>query len=107
MTFLQKALKIQSEIQSLPLESLGFQSLESKQQSSVRISQIIADEAKGFDANVQNRLQNEFEGVGPLVSLIEDESVTEIIVNSLDEIWYEKSGKLNRLDDQFASELTY
>lgn len=107
MTFLQKALKIQSEIQSLPLETLGFQSLETKQQSSVRISQIIAEEAKEFDPCLQDRLQNEFEGVGPLVSLIEDESVSEIIINSLDEIWYERSGQLHRLDDQFASELTY
>jgi pilus assembly protein CpaF len=107
MTFLQKALKIQSEIQSLPLETLGFQSLESKQQSSVRISQMIANEARELDSGLQLRLQNEFEGVGPLLPLIEDENITEIIVNSLSDIWFEKSGHLYRLEDQFASDLTY
>jgi pilus assembly protein CpaF len=107
MTFLQKALKIQSEIQNLPLDAIGFQSFESKQQSSVRISQLIAQEAKELDNTLQFRLQSEFEGVGPLVTLIEDESITEIIINALDEIWYEKQGKLFRLEDRFASELTY
>ncbi|MEZ0391688.1 MAG: CpaF family protein [Pseudobdellovibrionaceae bacterium] len=107
MTFLQKALKIQTEIQSLPLETIGFQTLDSKQQSSVRISQLIADEAKNMDQELQTRLQDEFEGDGPLSQLFADEEVTEIIVNSLDEIWYEKKGQLHRLPDRFASSLTF
>jgi len=107
MSFLQKALKIQSEIQSLPLETIGFQSLDSKQQSSVRIAQIIAEEAKDVDGFLQNRLQSEFEGVGPLTSLMEDESITEIIINSLDQIWFERKGQLHLHNDRFASELTY
>lgn len=107
MSFLQKALKIQTEIQNLPIENIGFQTLDSKPQSSVRISQIISEEAQGLDCHDQLRLQNEFEGVGPLTSLIEDESVTEIIINSLDQIWYEKAGRLSRLEDRFASELTF
>lgn len=107
MSFLQKALRIQSEIQNLPLETIGFQNLESKQQSSVRIAQLIAEEAKDLEAPMQSRLQDEFEGMGPLAHLMEDESVTEIIVNSLDQIWFEKSGRLSKLEDQFASDLTY
>ncbi len=107
MNFLQKALKIQTEIQSLPVENIGFQTIEAKSQSSVRISQIISEEAKGLDWHQQKRLQSEFEDVGPLASLMEDESVTEIIVNSLDQIWFERRGKLSRLEDRFASELTF
>jgi pilus assembly protein CpaF len=107
MSFLQKALKIQSEIQSLPVENIGFQSLDSKPQSSVRISQIISAEAQGLDWHEQSRLQNEFEGMGPLASLMENEDVTEIIVNSLDQIWFENKGQLKRHEDRFASELTF
>lgn len=107
MSFLQKALKIQSEIQSLPLETIGFQSLGAKQQSSVRIAQLIAKESEGTDRQLQCRLQNEFEGVGPLQPLMDDESITEIIVNSLDQIWFEKKGELFLHQDRFASELTY
>lgn len=107
MTFLQKALKIQSEIQNLPLEKIGFQTLDSKQQSSVRISQLIAHEAQDLDESLQYRLQCEFDGVGPLQSLMENESVTEIIINSLDQIWYEEKGKLHQLEDRFASDLTF
>lgn len=107
MSFLQKALKIQTEIQNLPVENIGFQTLDSKPQSSVRISQIISEEAKDLDCHEQFRLQSEFEGMGPLASLIEDESVTEIIINSLDQIWFERKGQLVRLEDRFASELTF
>ncbi len=106
MTFLQKALKIQSEIQNLPLETIGFQNLESKQQSSVRISHLIS-QGEQLDQRLQTRLQSEFEGFGPLSVLLEDEDVTEIIVNSIEQIWFEKNGRLLELQDRFASELTY
>jgi pilus assembly protein CpaF len=107
MTFLQKALRIQSEIQNLPMETIGFQNLESKQQSSVRISQLISNEGQDLDLQLQSRLQSEFEGFGPLSALLEDEQITEIIVNSLDQIWFEKDGFLEQLPDRFASDLTY
>jgi len=107
MSFLQKALKIQNEIQNLPIENIGFQTRDAKLQSSVRISQIISDEAKGLDWHEQARLQNEFEGMGPVAALMEDESVTEIMINSLDQIWFERKGQLIRHEDRFASELTY
>lgn len=107
MTFLQRALKIQTEIQNLPLETMGFQDLASKQQSSVRISQIIANEAEDLGSDLQKRLRNEFDGAGPLEPLLEDESVTEIMINSLDQIWYERDGALQLLKDRFVSELTY
>ncbi len=107
MSFLQKALRIQSEIQNLPLETIGFQNLQSKQQSSVRISQLIVDEGQDLDLSLQSRLQSEFEGFGPLTALLEHEEISEIIVNSLDQIWFERNGKLEELNDRFASELTY
>lgn len=107
MNFLDTALRIQSEIQSLPMETIGFQSLESKQESSVRISHLIERETKTFNLDFQNRLIAEFDGLGPLTPLFEDQSITEIIVNAKDQIWYEKGGKLFPLEDRFASDLTY
>lgn len=107
MSFLQKALKIQNEIQNLPIENIGFQALDAKPQSSVRISQLISEEAKDLDWHTQNRLQHEFEGMGPIATLMEDESISEIIINSLDQIWFEQKGQLHRYSDRFATELTF
>jgi pilus assembly protein CpaF len=107
MTFQQHALQIQTEIQNLPLENLGFEALESKHQSSVRISQLIQERAQGLDFQTRDRMIAEFEGMGPISPLLEDEEITEIIVNSLDEIWFEKDGKLKKHLDQFISPLTF
>lgn len=107
MSFLLEALKIQNEIQNLPLETIGFQDFESRQQSSVRIASLIDSHSKGLQVSLQSRLRDEFQGMGPIAPLMQDESVTEIIVNSVTDIWFEKNGKLLRLEDRFASELTF
>ncbi len=107
MSFLQKAIRIQSEIQNLPLESIGYQTLESKQQSSVRIAHLIDEQAKELDLREQIRLREEFDGTGPLAPLFDDPEVTEILVNSMDQIWFEKNGSLHALPDRFATDLTF
>lgn len=40
----------------------------------------------------------------PILQHLDDPEVTEIMVNSPDEIWIEKSGKLERTDSRFESE---
>ncbi|MBW2562544.1 MAG: Flp pilus assembly complex ATPase component TadA, partial [Deltaproteobacteria bacterium] len=40
----------------------------------------------------------------PITQYLDDPEVTEIMVNSPDEIWIEKSGKLERTDSRFESE---
>ncbi len=47
---------------------------------------------------------NEAVGLGPLEELLEDESVTEIMVNKYDEIYIERSGRLTRSDVTFSSD---
>lgn len=42
-----------------------------------------------------------------LSDLIEDPSVTEVLVNTCDEIWFERKGHLNRANDRFESGLQY
>ncbi len=46
----------------------------------------------------------EFFGHGPLLALMQDESVTEILVNGPAEIWCERGGKLERCAGAFANE---
>ena len=46
-------------------------------------------------------------GWGPLTPLMEDESVTEIMCNSMDEIWVERAGRLDLTEVRFASADAY
>lgn len=42
--------------------------------------------------------------LGPILPLLEDESVTEVMVNSFDEIWVEVGGKIQKTPARFADE---
>lgn len=55
----------------------------------------------------KNRIRDEFINEGPLVRLFSDESVTEILVNGKENIWFEKNGKLYKDADHFISDITY
>lgn len=45
-------------------------------------------------------------GLGPIERLLSDESVTEIMVNSFDQIYIERAGKLERAIEKFSNELS-
>jgi len=47
---------------------------------------------------------NEAVGLGPLEALLEDDDVTEIMVNAFDDIYVERVGKLTRSDISFSSD---
>jgi len=47
---------------------------------------------------------NESVGLGPLEELLDDDSVTEIMVNAFDDIYVEKNGKLSKSDVTFSSD---
>ncbi|WP_309868012.1 CpaF family protein [Desmospora profundinema] len=51
-----------------------------------------------------SRIINESVGYGPLESLLEDEDITEIVVNGPNEVFYEKKGQLHKTDIQFRDE---
>jgi pilus assembly protein CpaF len=61
----------------------------------------------GAHPDDSNRLMNEYFGAGPLENLLRDPSITEIIVNGTQSIWFEKYGQLHRMEDHFFSALTY
>ncbi|TCS37544.1 pilus assembly protein CpaF [Paucimonas lemoignei] len=54
-------------------------------------------------AMLVKRVLDEVVGLGPLEDLIADESVSEIMVNSADEIFIERNGKLRKSDITFTS----
>ena len=67
-----------------------------------------ASEAKHCEtADDFQRVREEFCGVGPLRALIEDQGVTEIIVNGPQQIWFEKHGRLHRHPDHFITDLSF
>jgi pilus assembly protein CpaF len=58
-------------------------------------------------ADQKTRLRDEFCEWGPLRSLIEDQKVSEVLVNGPYSIWYEKYGQLRKFEDHFLSEITF
>lgn len=52
----------------------------------------------------QKRLMEEVEGWGPLEGLLEDPEITEIIINSRNNLWIEKAGRLQKWPQEFLSD---
>lgn len=50
------------------------------------------------------RIIDESVGYGPIEPLLEDDDITEVVVNGPDEVFYERDGKLHRADVQFRDE---
>ena len=72
------------------------------------VSEIVVAETgipKSVDKNrLGKEVLDEAVGLGPLEDLLADPSVTEIMVNRYDQIYIERSGKLQRSDVTFTSE---
>ncbi|MGZ3725272.1 MAG: CpaF family protein [Pseudobdellovibrio sp.] len=62
---------------------------------------------KNVDISVQNRILNEFNGHGPLEELLQNDEVSEILVNNFNRIFYEKRGQLFTHPDHFYSPKSY
>lgn len=57
--------------------------------------------------STRDRIEEELTGLGPLSQLIADERISEILVNSHENIYYEFEGQLIRHDDHFFSPETF
>ncbi len=62
---------------------------------------------KHSSSSQHSRLINEFFHFGPIEKLIQKEQISEILINGKDHIFYEEAGKLEMLNDQFLSKLTF
>lgn len=56
---------------------------------------------------IRQRILNEFCDAGPLVQLMGDPEITEILINNRQEIWFERQGQLQTWPDHFFSDFTY
>ncbi len=71
------------------------------------IQELIQNLTKNEDKLVQERIEDEFLGYGPLKKLIADTTVTEILVNGLHHVWFERQGELHAYNDRFLSRETF
>lgn len=53
---------------------------------------------------IERRLNADFFGYGPIDELIKDQSVTEVMINDVDTIFYEKDCKIERYQGRFRSQ---
>jgi len=72
------------------------------------LGRIVEAEQLALSAGERNRLIAEIGadvlGFGPLESLLDDDAITEIMVNRYDQIYVERDGKLHELAAQFSGE---
>lgn len=55
----------------------------------------------------QKRILDELDGFGPIASLIDDNQVSEILINQYDQIYFEKNGLLEKSEDHFFERNSY
>ncbi len=82
-----------------------------REESEALINQIITKLAKQIPDDIdtdilRQHVLNEAVGLGPLEQFLEDDDVTEIMVNNYEEIFVEKGGRIVKSKYQFSSDAT-
>jgi pilus assembly protein CpaF len=99
--------KIAAELNNLsyadPSQDLSHGTFEQE----TEIKAVVAKYCKHVDATTRTRIYDEYFGSGPLESLLEDRSLTEILVNGPHSIWFETAGQLQQWHDCFLTEITF
>ena len=91
-------------LDTLPLSTLSDDELQEK------IEEIVKEKAAGRYVSVETRIEiideiySSIRGLGLLDMIIKDDEITEVMINSTDEIFIEKKGKLQRLEQKFESQ---
>lgn len=57
--------------------------------------------------DLRRRILDEFDGWGPLTSLLERKDLTEILLNGPDSVWFESQGRLHESGERFISRQNY
>jgi pilus assembly protein CpaF len=78
-----------------------------KQAYSEKLKVRVQELLEPYPPRLQERVQSEFFGWGPLESLVQDPEICEVLVNGPESIWFEKNGRLEKHPDQFLSSITY
>ncbi|MBL7544952.1 MAG: CpaF family protein [Bdellovibrionaceae bacterium] len=96
---------VQKIVQSVKDQSMTEFNFEGYQDKD--LSNIVEPQISHLAHALQQRLRDEFLNMGPIEPLLADESISEILVNSKDDIWFERQGCLHRASDNFFSSFTY
>lgn len=99
--------EIEAQISRLPMEDISYLSADQRTAHGRKLRTLLERAGERMDSLSRRRLMAEFLGLGPLEFLMEDEEVTEILVNSPESIWVEKRGELTRVGDCFCSEVSF
>jgi Flp pilus assembly CpaF family ATPase/intein/homing endonuclease len=94
---------------NVPREKLGqYRDTESKKLIRAQVLKVVENEIPGLDhtqkINLIEKLTNEISGYGPLEKILDDEDVTEIIVERFDRIVIEVDGALREVGTRFDDE---
>ncbi|UOF00955.1 CpaF family protein [Bdellovibrio reynosensis] len=98
---------IQEDIQKIPYNEFLLTPDEQNNLRSQKVDHIFRQRTADTDPVSQKRILAEYYSWGPLEDLIDDESITEIIINGPGSIWLEKQGRLQPHGDFFFSDLSY
>ena len=107
MIWHQHILALEEEIRKLPAREIGFRSYDENESAEKEVQDLIRSKIASLSPSLSDRIWNEFENYGPLHPLLQDEKITEIIINGPDHILYEKDGRLSFYADSFASETSF
>ncbi len=90
--------------QNLPLSTMNDEEIEE------RIEEIVGQRLRGQYCSIEQRVSivrqvySSIRGFGLLDSIMNDDAITEVMVNGPDNIFIEKNGTVQRLDKKFESE---
>ncbi len=99
--------KIQEDIAQIDFDKFIVQSEANGHSAQATINKIVEGNIKDKDPELRARILAEFNGLGPLESLLADDGISEILFNDHSEVWIERNGKLERGLDSFFSESSF
>jgi pilus assembly protein CpaF len=70
----------------------------SDQTSEQRIAEIVRNNSESLTSDLRERVWSEFFDVGPLEALLNNHSITEVMVTGASSIYFERAGKLEKHD---------
>lgn len=103
----EKILTIVETIKNQALKEFTFEGLPSEFHPDKDLSTWIEPYLKDLSEVEKTRLKNEFLGYGPIQAILDNDDITEIMINSKDDIWLETKGQLHRLEDKFYCDFTF
>ena len=110
--FEQNAERVKVRLQARLIEEIDQTEEQDKEQTAVRIVELldsVVDElgltmTKIEKQKLQDSVLHDFLGLGPIESLVNDPSITEIMVNGPNQVFIEQRGKLTLSSVQFESD---